>query len=235
MTSGTIAQIIYLAAIRSFTSYNIFLSLTRSLTFPKQLSQTRMKFTTSLILALSLFPTVAVAGPLTTLFNLLFRSVIQDACESSTSALGLDALTCSCDVEYLGLFQGFAGDLSCATKTPSCFDGLCATGSVNASLAASLTSGAGLTGDVNACFTIETGIDPQVLTDPEICLTFVPSGLSLSSCTAEINDTPCNNCTICPSGAAFNFNCSNVDLLPNSDITVKGPATTTCIGLDLIA
>jgi hypothetical protein len=194
-----------------------------------------MKFTASLVLVLSLFPAVMVEGTLSLLFNLLFRPVIQNACESSTAALGLEALKCGCDVEFLGLFKGVAGDITCATTNSTCFDGgsYCAKGTVNASIAASLFSGASLDGDIKGCFTINTGIDPQVLTDPEICLTFVPKGLALNTCTAAINGVTCNECKVCSPGTAFTFNCSNVDLLPDPSITINGPAISTCIGLDL--
>jgi hypothetical protein len=208
------------------------LQLTLSFASP---NEKKMKFTTSFVLALSLFPTVEVEGTLKLFFNLFLRPTLDNVCEKSLAALGIDALKCGCDVRYRGLGRGFLGDISCATTSATCFSDYCAIGTLNASVAGSLFSGVNLAGDVKGCFTIETGIDPQVLADPELCISFVPEGLALKTCTAVINGVTCNNCAVCSSGTAFTFNCSNVDLLPDPSITVGGPAISECIGLDLVS
>ena len=191
-----------------------------------------MKFTASLVLSLLLIPTAVVEGGI---FDILIRPLIQQACASAATALGLgNTVTCSCDAVFLGLFQGIAGDLSCVTNESVCFEKYCGTGSVNASLAGSLVTGTGITGEIDLCVVIDLGIAPEVITDPELCLTFIPEGTALKSCTAAVNGVNCDECLICESGAAFTFNCTNVDLLPDSPLKIDGPAIDTCIGLDLL-
>lgn len=194
-----------------------------------------MKFTASLILAVSLFPAVKVEGTLNFLFNLLFRPFIQNACTAGTEALGLDGLTCQCDVEFIGLFQGVEGDVSCGVPS-TCFGdpSVCATGNVEASLAASLFSGVGLDGDVSGCLNVTTINGTTVPSSPGICLTFTADGLALDGCTATVNSSPCTSCDVCSGGTSFKFNCSNVNLLPPDGVPdLYLPAVTTCLGLDL--
>jgi hypothetical protein len=174
-----------------------------------------------------------------TLFNVLFRPFIQSACDLATSTLGIDStLDCSCDVRYKGPFQGFSGDVGCILDPPRCLvppDLYCATGSIDAGVEAGLFSGTDFGTDIEACFDVKSGLPKDVLSIPDICFKFVPDGLKLSSCTVSVGTAQCTSCEICASGVDFKFDCSNVDLVPESDlIFVPGPAITSCIGLSLI-
>jgi hypothetical protein len=181
----------------------------------------------------------AEAQLLSSLFNLLFRPFIQSACDLATSSLGIDStLDCGCDVLYKGLFQGFSGDVVCSLANPRCLvppNLYCATGSIDASLEGRIFGNTGLNSNIDACFDVKSGLPNDVLSVPDICFSFVPKGLKLASCSVSVGTTPCNSCEICASGVDFKFNCSNVDLVPDTNIIfVPGPAFDSCIGLSLI-
>jgi hypothetical protein len=198
-----------------------------------------MRFTASTILVMSVFPTVTVQAFFGGFFiNLLFRPLIQGACDDVQDALGLGAVfDCRCDASYKGLFQGISGMVGCALTGPArCLvppNLYCATGDVDATVKASLFSNAGVTSDVTASFKVLSGL-PQNVTSFDINFNFMSNGLKFSDCDVAILNTTCNDCTICASGLDFKFNCSNVDLLPNSPLpSVPGPVVD-CIGLSLV-
>jgi hypothetical protein len=199
-----------------------------------------MRFTVSTILVISVFPTVTVQAFFGGFFfNLLFRPLIQSTCDDVQDALGLGAVfDCECDVSYQGLFQGVSGMVDCGlTGPPRCLvppDLYCANGDVEADVKASLFSNAGVTSNVTANFKVTSGL-PQNVTSFDISFNFTANGLEFSDCDVAIGNTTCTSCDICfPSGIDFKFNCSNVDLLPNSPLPfVPGPEVG-CIGLSLL-
>jgi hypothetical protein len=179
------------------------------------------------------------AQVLVSLFDLLFRPFIQSACNIATSTLGLDStFDCSCDVRFKGLFQGFSGDVGCELDPPRCLvppNLYCATGSIDLGVEAGVFFGTDFSTDIEACFDVKSGLPNNVASVPNICFKFVPDGLKLTSCTVSVGDTPCTSCEICDSGVDFKFDCSNVDLVPESNlIFVPGPTIASCIGLSLI-
>jgi hypothetical protein len=200
-----------------------------------------MRFTASTILVISVFPTVTVQAFFGGFFfNLLFRPLIQGACDDVQDALGLGAVfKCGCDVSYQGLFQGFSGMVDCGLLQTRCLiapDKFCARGSVEADVKASLFSNAGVTSDVTALFNVSSGL-PDDVASFNISFNFKSNGLKFNDCDVTIGNSTCNGnsngCSICPSGTEFKFNCTDVDLLPNSPIFVPGPDVG-CIGLSLV-
>ena len=57
--------------------------------------------------------------------------------------------------------------------------------------------------------------------------------LAFESCSVTMKDTSCTSCTVCASGRAVKFDCSNVELNPGGLISVKGPNIATCLGLNV--
>jgi hypothetical protein len=191
-----------------------------------------MRFTASTIHVISVFPTVTVQAFFGGFFfNLLFRPLIQSACDDVQDTLGLGSLfECDCDVSY----KGVSGMVGCALTQPRCLvapNMFCDTGDVDATVEASLFSNAGLTSDVTASFKVLSGL-PQDVASFDINLKFLANGLKFTGCVA-IGNSICIGYSIFPFGIDFKFNCTNVDLLPNSPIFVPGPAVDTCIGLSL--
>ena len=173
------------------------------------------------------------------LINRLLSPLVSSGCEVAQDALNLTAAECDCALTYGGLFRGFTGGVDCVTTAPQCLqppDEFCASGNITFDLAAGLFVETGLKSNITACFKVnETSIPGGELLVGgigDICAEFSTAGLELDECSITIGTEACDICTVCPSGTAFLFDCSNIDLEKNVPlITIPGPKTETCIGL----
>lgn len=197
-------------------------------------------FTLLFVVTIASLPTKSNAQILSGLFNRLLGRYVGPACDLAQSTLGLeDSFTCECDLDYAGLFRGLTGGVACTTTEERCLvppDSFCAAGTIDFELAAGLFVDTGFNSNITACFDVESGFpDGLVELDNNICFEFATKGLAFDACTVTIGTATCKECTICPTGVDFKFDCSNVDLESKSaEITINGPAITDCIGLSAI-
>jgi hypothetical protein len=201
-----------------------------------------MQFTAStlfFIVTIASIPTRSEAT-LKFLFDALLSPLVGPACDLAQEQLGLqNTATCDCSLDYQGIFRGFLGEVNCKTTQQRCLvqpDLFCADGTIKFELAAGLFVDTGLNSNVTACFNVKSGFpDGIVSLADELCFEFATKGLALDACTVTIGTSTCQECTICESGVDFKFNCTNVDLeTANNDITIAGPAISTCLGLSAI-
>ena len=201
-----------------------------------------MQFTTSTLLCIVTIASLPIRSDATFqfLFDRLLSPLVGPACDLAQQTLGLqDTATCTCDLDYQGVFRGFEGDVNCVTTSTRCLvqpDLFCASGTIDFELAAGLFVDTGLNSNITACFDVKSGFpDGIVELDNEVCFEFATKGLAFDACTVTIGTNTCQECTICESGVDFKFNCTNVDLeTANADVTIPGPATATCLGLSAV-
>ena len=171
------------------------------------------------------------------LINRLLSPLVSSGCEVAQDALNLTAAECDCALTYGGLFRGFTGGVDCVTTAPQCLqppDEFCASGNITFDLAAGLFVETGLKSNITACFDVDEATLPVPVSGEvgTVCAEFSTAGLELDECSITIGTEACAICTVCPSGTAFLFDCSNIDLEKNVPlITIPGPKTETCIGL----
>jgi hypothetical protein len=177
------------------------------------------------------------SGLFTQLLNAFLQPVVQGVCATTQTELGLDGtLDCTCNATSLGLFKGVDGTITCSLPEPRCFlppNLYCADGTIDVTVAGGLFTQTAIEADITGCFQVDSGLPGGIASIDDICFNFVPSGLSLQSCTATIGGVACQACTICDSGIDFTFDCSNIDILPGA-LRLPGPKITTCLGLSLI-
>lgn len=158
--------------------------------------------------------------------------IVPPICAGGLEALNLDGLvTCTCTGGFQA--EGIVGTADCELNDPICLDEggfLCAATEFGATFVA---GGEGLTGDIDACFEISTGLPPGIediadLKNP-LCLSAQAEGLELTECTITLGGDACD-CEVCDleeDGGFFSFDCKSVDLF----LGFGGPASDGCIGL----
>jgi hypothetical protein len=196
-----------------------------------------MKLSLSLIVAAVIVPS-ANGLLFRFIFGLFLQPLLNTACNLAQTSLKLENNTdCKCTGEYKGLGQGFAGDVKCTIKQSPCLippNSFCVKGSLGAGLSFGFIGGTGIKGNLTGCFKVDS-LPQNVVSISDFCLTFVPKGLKLGSCTARIGTEGCKSCSICDKGTDFKFDCSNVDLLNKPPLPmIPGPKIENCIGLGLI-
>lgn len=203
-----------------------------------------MQFSTSTLLFFVTIASIPIRteATLSFLFNTLFSPLVDRACNLAQASLGLqETATCECDLNYQGIFQGFAGAVVCTTTERRCLvqpDLFCADGTIDFDLKAGLFVPTGLNSNVTACFDVESGFPEGIVElDNSVCFEFAAAGLALAfdACTVTIGSGTCQSCEICESGTDFKFNCTNIDLeTANDNIKIDGPAIATCVGLSAV-
>lgn len=174
------------------------------------------------------------------IFLSFFDSAIQSACDAGTDSLGItDLLDCTCESQF-DLFTFFTtfsigGRAQCDLIDNACLidNFFCGDSSVVFDVVA---GGQGIAGDVDACFSIDSGLPSNLLgvigipTAYEVCLNAETDGTTLSACSLTLNGNACSSCSICDNGITIEGDCSNLDLafgiLP---FEVPGPVFDTCL------
>jgi hypothetical protein len=168
----------------------------------------------------------------------------QKSCATVEHALRLtNVTTCTC-TGNLAPGSGITATVGCKLINPVCLvpPYICGKSTVDASFNAKLLKGTPtLDASVTACFYIDSGL-PAGLTalgiPNSLCISAKPSttSLQLASCAVKLGGTQCKSCTVCSSGVAVQFDCSNVNLagtlLPS--VVVPGPVVNTCLSLALV-
>ena len=158
--------------------------------------------------------------------------VAPGICQTGLETLGLaGVLDCGCTGKYenFGIVASVAcglqpGENPCLVPPSS----LCG----NVDLATTFTaSGEGLSGNLGACFEIDSGLPAGFIDVPKLCVDAVaPVGLGFTGCTVKLGSSNCNSCTICDAakdGGFFKFDCSNLFLIQG---ILPAPKLDTCLG-----
>jgi hypothetical protein len=190
-----------------------------------------------LLLLLVIGPTPASGQSLLTqILNAIFGPIVERVCDTVQTELGLnETVDCSCEAESIGLFKGVKATLSCTLAESQCLfppDLYCANGEIDINVSGGLFSNTAIESDFTGCFKVDSGLPSGIASIEKVCISFVPDGLKLKSCTTSIGGEDCNSCEICNSGIAFKFDCSNTDILSGAG-RIPGPKITTCLGVSL--
>ena len=182
------------------------------------------------------FATNTDAQVINELFYRVLTAYVNPACEAVQDALNLTYTNCECAVSFGGLFRGSTGNVECVNTNRRCLqppDEFCASGNVNFLLTAGIFVKTVIKSNITACYNVDEATLPIPVSGDvgTVCAEFSTAGFALDQCSITIGTESCATCTVCPSGADFKFDCSNIDLEKNASLgTVPGPQTETCIG-----
>ena len=168
------------------------------------------------------------------------NKLAQSACDYGLTALGLKtSTTCTC-TGAISAAQGVTASLYCTLVTPICLIPPYFGGSVSLDWKIQdkpLKGAAGrIPGSITECITITSGL-PITLdkfgVPNKLCVKATPSAFAvkLESCSATLGNTQCSSCTVCSSGFAITFDCSNVDLTGSLPGNFSLPAVKKCLNL----
>jgi hypothetical protein len=185
-----------------------------------------MKLLRSVFLLALVAPT-AYAGVLGNYIATQFCPTVQNVLKVPAGT------TCACTGDFQ-FGKGVMVSASCKLTNPVCIvpPNFCGLTTVDANFNAKLLRGASsLNGGFTACVKIDSGIPDGAPSVGDLCVAanVDPVAKKLTSCSVTLGGTKCNSCTVCSSGLAVQFDCSNIDLLGgNGPVVVPGPVANTC-------